>query len=318
MVNEFARRYPDAAALAATDPIQAASKIDDVVVEWLPDSPQGACEIGGLYDHRVVPPRITIGSSGNARRDGFTAMHEIGHHLLATDSTWLLEDRFSIEGVRQAEETIVDAFAAAVLIPESVAGGYLSAGIDSRALVELMRHTPASPTACCVRALKTPGDRLVLLMDPSGKVWYSGSTGEPRNPGKAVPQPALVRAVEQATLSGGHAVAVGGEGIHYASGWVDTDVKVDVSLLQELAVIVCTATAPDPRLRPDSSWEEICPRCDSEFTPERGTRPCAECGEYRCPECGRCGCVSTKCASCFLELTAVDVSNGETLCENCR
>lgn len=316
MIETFDRSHPDSAHIASSDPGRAISAIRGLNVVWTERRPRSACELGGVYDNSISPPQITIMRSGNDRRDWFTALHELGHHILAWDEIWQYQDRFAFRV--GTEEEIANAFAAQVLIPEDVAARHLEPKVDSRALVSLMASTVASPTACCVRALQRPGDRLIILAGQDGQIFFSSSNGEPWNPGKKVRQPALERAFKLANEAGGSASFTGGHGLLYASGRVNTDVKFDASIIDDLLVAVCTSIPPDERLVADHDWHAECAQCSSTFS-AASTRRCSKCESFVCPDCGACDCtISERCANCGMLLSCVDVAEEQTSCEDCR
>lgn len=202
--TSFAVRYPDAAEIASLDPRGAVLLMPDVeLIEDVSLRP-AKCPIDRTYDPQ--PPRIRY-RPHESRRDNFTLLHELAHHLLAQDTEWCFTvapqlDRQRVGAARSHEEGIANTFAADVLISPELAAEAFVHGVTSSACAELFKRGVASATACLVRGLKEPGDRLVMLSDHDGQVWFSSSNGEPFSPGRGVQQPAIADGVTRALNDG--------------------------------------------------------------------------------------------------------------------
>lgn len=319
--EEFARLYPDAAEIARADAIQALALIPDVVVEWASTPPRGSCELGGVYDGDVEPARITIRESHNHKRNLFTALHEVGHHILWNDEAWQFQILPELrDKARLIEEKIVNDFAASILVPEEAVALHLGDGVSPEGIQALIQGTQASATTCCIRALNEPGQRLVILASEDGHIWYADSNGTPYNPGKRVAQPALIAAIERARESGKYRL-MGGDGIRYSKGWADTDVCLDVLLHDGLVIAVVTSTRPSLRGSVSTVWHEVCEACGAEFAVSASSGQCTTCGDWKCPDCRGCQCTASKavyCRRCFLALPTAEASKGMTVHEECE
>ena len=317
--REFSRRYPAAALVAASDPKAVCEHMEDLDLVMRPAPPPGACAVGGLYQPDRRPARITVGVHGN-RRDGFTVLHEVAHHLMYTDDAWSLRVRPNVpEGKeRVAGEKVANAFAASVLLPPQVVAGRFSGGVTAAGIRDLYTSTEASATACCVRGLEEPGERLVMLSSFEGRPWFADSYGTPFNPGRSLAQPLVAKAVERAGLSGSGQLT-GGEGIVYSTGRVDTDVVVEVAVEGGLVFAVATATPHDSRLSSESGGELLCGHCDEVYSTADSTRPCNTCDAWPCPACGRCECErpAAFCERCCLQLPELLARAGQKRCEDC-
>lgn len=319
--EELDLRYPGISALAAQDPLLAVDSVPDVEVRWTAQPPKGACELGGVYDGDREPALITIRRYANDSRNYFTCLHELGHHLFALDETW----QYGVlpllgEHARRTEDKIVNDFAASLLIPEDRVVQHLGSGVTARGIVALVQQTQASATSCCVRALHRPGERLIMLADHGGHIWWADANGSPFNPGKRVHQPSLVRAIERAADDGGEHTVVGGDGIRYSSGKAITDVRVEVALHEGLAVAVVTSTHPQTRHWVDSQWEETCGACGTEFQISKSPGHCAKCDTWKCPDCRACECAAHKpvyCMKCFMQMSLVESAGGRTEHDEC-
>jgi hypothetical protein len=317
--REFSLRYPAAALVAASDPTTVCEDMDDLELVMRPAPPPGACAVGGLYQPDRRPARITVGARGN-RRDGFTVLHEVAHHLMYTDDEWSLRVRpnLPVGKERIAGEKVANAFAASILLPPEVVAGRFSDGVTATAIRDLFTSTEPSATACCVRGLDEPGERLVMLTRFEGRPWFADSHGTPFNPGRSLAQPLVAKAVERVGLSGS-AKLTGGEGITYRTGRVDTDVVVEVAVEGGLVFTVATSTPHDTRLSSESGGELICGDCDEVYTTADSTRPCNTCNAWPCPACGRCDCErpAVFCEGCFIQLPELLARAGRTRCDDC-
>lgn len=312
--------YPEVAAIASTNPQGALELVSDVTVRWTSEPPKGACALGGVYDGDCQPPTITLRRFSNEKRNNFTALHELGHHLLYGDEDWAYRVLPTLEDkARLVEEKVVNDFAATLLVPDAVVQQHLGSGVAADGIRQMVAQTEASATTCCIRALNVPGERLVMLADVEGRIWYSDSNGMPYNPGKRVTQPSLATAAERA-LADGEYTLVGGEGIRYSKGWADTDVKIDVALHEGLVIAVVTSTRPDSRTRLSADWREECGACGEQFTSDISPGQCRTCGDWKCPGCRGCECTNAKavvCTRCWVALSVAEVGKGLTVHEHC-
>ena len=319
--DELDLRYPGVRALAAHDPLAALDMVPDVEVRWTTQPPKGECQLGGVYDGDRDPALITVRESPNEKRNYFTCLHELGHHLFAQDEVWQYEVLPGLgRHARRTEEKIVNDFAASLLIPDDEVERHLGAGVSARGIVSLIRQTQASATSCCVRALHLPGERLIILADHAGGIWWVDSSGSPFTPGRKVHQPALVRAIERAIEGGAEYTLVGGDGIRYSTGNANTDVSINVVLHEGLAIAVATSTHPQSRQRVDAQWEETCESCGAEFQIDNSPGHCANCDTWKCPECRRCECNAPKpvyCLRCFMQMSVAESAGGRTEHEEC-
>lgn len=319
--DELDDRYPGVRQVAAQDPLAALDMVPDVEVRWTTQPPKGACELGGVYDGDREPALITARRYDNEKRNYFTCLHELGHHLFAQDETWQY-DVLPVLGTqaRRTEDKIVNDFAASLLIPDDEVEQQLGPGVSARGVISLVQQTQASATSCCVRALHRPGERLIILADQAGGIWWADSNGSPFNPGKKVHQPALLRAIERAAVDGGEHTLVGGDGIRYSTGNANTDVSINVVFHDGLAIAVVTSTRPQSRGWVDAQWEETCEACGAEFQINNSLGHCAKCDTWRCPDCRGCECAARKpiyCRRCFMQMSVAEAAGGRTQHEEC-
>lgn len=309
----FEETFPEAAALAADDPIGAIGLIPQLELRIVDAPPKGACSLGALYEDRLDPPRITIRASGSPRRDNFTLLHEVGHHLLAADEIWQYDVRPTLDAVarRQIEEDIVNSFAAEILIPQEAVDNAFQGTVSASSIWILADHCQASLAACCVRAANYPGDRLVLVAYADGRVQFAVHGGGPYPPKPGVTQPSLAIAADRAAEDEAYSL-LGSHGIVYANGSVYTDVRLDVHRRGEMIVCVAASTRPDLRIRGAQETLGDCGRCGSTFPASESTGICARCDCWKCPDCHTCECSKRLpiCDFCCLELSAIEAQSG--------
>ncbi|MFV8316262.1 ImmA/IrrE family metallo-endopeptidase [Mycobacterium sp. 23] len=309
----FQNRYPEAAEVAHLDARAAVARMEDVVFIEDPRPRVRLCQIDATYDPE--PPTIRWRPLGS-RRDNFTLLHEVAHHLLAFDEEWCFDVAPALgeQTSKYAEESIADAFAADVLIDEETASSAFASGVTSQACVDLYLNTAASATACLARALSQSGDRLVLLTDLEGRVWFGATTGEPYNPGRGTIQPAIASAAEHALRTDGSYRFSGGDGIRYRSGSAFTAVRIDVTVEGGLVFAIVEQAQ---RTRYDyDTYELNCPECDEDLT---SADLCQKCREPKCVRCRACSCPRQRalCDICFLELPIAISAKGIRVCDNC-
>jgi hypothetical protein len=164
----------------AADPAAIIETVDEIVLTWVdPATLTGNCSVAALYIGQEHPPRILVARDTSPGRRAFSTLHEFGHHLrdrvdAVTDVFWELPD-----GGASIEEDLVDAFAAAVLLPANTIANTFANGVDAAAVVELWRATSASREASCVAAARVlPAPGYVMLLDPGGRCQFAARNGD--------------------------------------------------------------------------------------------------------------------------------------------
>lgn len=141
------------------------------------------CGGGGYY--RPKPPTIHL-HPATYRRDNFTVLHELGHHLQQTHDQWgfTLIDMAERER-RDIEEKVCDQFAAQVLMPVSDTDRHATSLHPADVMAGLFARWEASRSAVLqrVREMMPQGARwLLAVSDLDGVVITSATTYEGRNP----------------------------------------------------------------------------------------------------------------------------------------
>ncbi len=322
LLRTVTERWPTAAQNLATAPIDAARHIDNLTIVTDGTVRHPACPIDGTYDPQTHT--ITYRETQSQGRNNFTILHELAHHLLALNEEWCYDIAPALarhNKERTVEELIASTFAAQTLIPDDLADEAFANGITSHAVVKLAQQTAASPTACLVRALAEPSERLVMLTNLEGVPWFVQTSGTPYAPGKHVRQPAIEAAAQRAQTGTGSYRLVGGEGLRFGTGKVNPHVAFDVTVEQGLVYAIIETTPLDSRITATSEgWTLDClAGCGHTFTANESPGNCGRCSEARCSRCRGCDCrVSTLCQSCTITLPVARAQQGHKQCENCE
>lgn len=328
MLGELEAVWPGAATILAAGALRAVRGWDQVAVQLVPESAaDSGCSVAGAYLGTMIPPVIAVASAASARRQDFTALHELGHHLQRTRDALTDELLAQPDDGFGLEDAACDAFAAAILLPETVVQRHIGVrGPSADDVVGLWRDAGASRAAVCVRAserLPAPGH--VVLLDTDGLVVFCASHG----------LPPLTRGSDQSSctlirdaLHRGSGRATGRARLAYRNGVRGDELYGQIAPLDGFLVAVFVLDsapwklfAPPPAQQgPRAAWR-ICesPGCNYEFWSFQ--KPCEECGQPECPECGRCACapkVSERlCPRCFLVQPASMFADTEGPCRDC-
>ena len=164
----------------ADDPFGTLQRRSDIAVETT-DSMKFACHVSAHYDDRTSPPTIHVRRGRTEGRNNFSILHELAHHAQACSDAWF-EIYYSIDDrTRRAQlkEAVANSVASMLLISDELVeeciGG--SSGVTARGVRDMYDQSTASMTACLVRALDVPGERIVLLGTPEGGLHFSADNG---------------------------------------------------------------------------------------------------------------------------------------------
>lgn len=146
------------------------------VPEFIPPDAQLDCSVSGGY--REQPPTLVVTRSMSKRRQQFTLLHELGHHIQRTDLA-LGEAVLAHREPEQFEEAACDALAARILLPDDMVASVVnSEGPTARTAVELFDLSNASRAAICVRlAGLLRSAAVVAVLDESGTVTFAAARG---------------------------------------------------------------------------------------------------------------------------------------------
>lgn len=278
------------------------------------------CGGGGYY--RPKPPTIHL-HPATYRRDNFTVLHELGHHLQQTHDQWgfTLIDMADRER-RDIEEKVCDQFAAQVLMPVSDTDRHATSLHPADVMAGLFARWEASRSAVLqrVREMMPQGARWILAVsDLNGVVITSATTYDDPQPPKGLPQEGFrrvaVEAVDASVRREFH------EGIEYKTGSVLDGMRVEAALDHEeryvfLALRPTTANGAGTWTFPSQECSN--PSCEKTFQAKSSSGRCDTCKDFKCPHCSRCGCTApappTKCDTCFLPYTPAEMASGKHEC----
>ena len=268
-----------------------------------------------------------VAESISVRRQHFTLLHELGHHLQQTDPG-LGEGVFEAEDTEAFEDAACDAFAARVLIPDAmVAESVSSEGLTIGSALALHSGTNASRAAICVRLaaeLSTPGVFMVVAAD--GGVNFAASRGGIFPPARGSDQ------------SGNRLIAAALEGrgservftrddatIWYSTGHSSNRLYGQATWCEGLLLVVMVEHGAawknfsPPQANTGHSTTADWDRCEECNIGFRATAVCPKCGEARCPN-GHCHCRYAKdrlCHKCFLLKVRSQFAGENTVCKDC-
>jgi hypothetical protein len=307
----------------AADPASVVVTVDDIVLTWIDSTPAGSdCSVAALYSGTQVPPRISVTWDASPGRRAFSTLHEFGHHLCTQvdavqEAYWDLPD-----GGSAIEEDLVDAFAAAVLLPADMVAAIFVNGVDAGAVVRLRHATSASREACCVVAaqqLSAPG--YVMLLKPDGRCQFAARNGDVFPIARESAQHAVKL---RPALRGGTARGIDRPTL--ASGVSTAEMHFDAVAVDGYTFAVWVTDSPDWDALPvplDSTPvgnTGYCGACDREFTTWKPA--CQRCGEPQCTACGSCDCEpgtarqvrTRRCDRCFQHLPLPAFDSDSTTC----
>ncbi|MEU9048631.1 ImmA/IrrE family metallo-endopeptidase [Kitasatospora sp. NPDC048343] len=327
MIAAVERIHPGSLAALRGDPLAELSSWSDLQIVMAPEDGEGRCSVAGSYMDQTDPPTLVVGASRSYRRRGFTALHELGHHLQQTDPG-LGQALFAWQDSEVFEDAACDAFAARVLIPDSeIPANVRLRGPSATDVVEMFHHSQASREACCVRAAEYLAGGAVVLLDGDGTTIFSVSRSliPPARGTDQSGNPLIERALRTGTTAQHDKTYVEyrsgkqSELLYGQAAWCDEDYLVAVFVPDNAPWHRYSA----PRPGTGASWygtSWVCETCGEAF--EVSTAPCEHCGVATCPD-WHCGCVSARmgrdraCGRCFLVLAPSRFDGTSATCRDC-
>ncbi|WP_183408185.1 ImmA/IrrE family metallo-endopeptidase [Nocardioides pocheonensis] len=301
-----------------TDPLTELGNWDDVIVRRLqpainvqPSATLGKeCSVAGTYydPTNTVRAIIAVAESGNPRRDAFTALHELGHHIQRT--TPEIADELAdlpLDLTFAVEDRICERFSAALLIPAETATSTLGTGTPTAGdIVTLAQRTSASRQAICVRAsenLTVPG--MVVLLDDEDVVQIAPAHGVPP-PRRGSNQSAceIVKKARRRLSEGSHNFRITDDDttFEYRDGIRSSSMYAQAADIGNGYLVIVavtekppwadTFTLPKYDTGPRASGRE-CPNAEC-GEPIQPWTPIHElCGKPQCQVCNTCGCTAS-------------------------
>ncbi|WP_374070169.1 ImmA/IrrE family metallo-endopeptidase [Rathayibacter sp. SD072] len=295
-----------------------------MVPEFVPREYAQGCSVAGGY--RWDPPTLLVTESMSTRRQQFTALHELGHHLQKTDlslgTTVVAHPR-----PEEFEDACCDAFAARILLPDDLVALHAPSGPTAVGAAGLFDSSNASRAAICVRlagALQSPG--VVAVLDSTGTVSFAAAQGgifppargsdQRENPlvrsALAANDPARALMLNDAQIwyqSGHSSIRLYGQAAWSGDRLFLVQVEYGASWLQY-------SPPRDGTAERARNWREQCEHCGVRFTT---SFRCPRCRQPRCPA-GHCSCTTRAlrtCRECFLEKTSALFPAGSATCSDC-
>jgi len=310
MLEVLERDWPGSRVALQDDALAELGRWREIQVRTVPDSQADRrCSVAGGYVHTTTPPTLTVTTSLSLRRQGFTALHELGHHLQKNDIDLAVAVRAQRADITDFEDAACDAFAARVLLPDSLLPDSVSRRSPTAAdVVALFDRSRASRAACCVRiAERLAGHGVISLLDPAGEVLFAVGRGDIFPPARGGDQSRtpLVSQALKAFADTRH------DSTHvlYRNGSTSAALYGDAAWCDGYLVMVAVTDRPGWRAfappRPDTGkviprYQEWCELCEEEFP---AADRCGRCRRPRCPV-GHCGCTVTSertCVKCFMK-----------------
>jgi hypothetical protein len=314
------------------DPIAAINRhFDTVRIKALPNGSWAneLCLTDGWYDAftDTSGPWILFSAATSPRRARFTIVHELGHHLLQTSASSLLDDIDLLGdengGAENAEERVCNYFAGLVLLSDEQLHEVIGDGLVlPEHVIELYRHGAASLEATAMRVanyMKNAG--AVVIMRSETKIsfcasssfldvpwWKRDSDVDPNGPlAASMRRPA--HAAEE-TFRWGRA---------YARHMYCDVLPVKSDLAVAILCDSSSAGSPRPLTQDEPRWKEEISYCMHCTTGERTVGWCVICNGPFCRECERCGCMpivdNPRCPRCRLRSP---MRPGSSICRDCE
>lgn len=276
------------------DPFGTLVRSAEISVEIEDGLANTGCGGGGYYRSR--PPTIHL-HPATSRRDNFTLVHELGHHLQQSHDKWgfALIDMAERER-RKIEEQVADQFAAQILMPMRDADLRDASFHPADVMAGLFARWEASRSAVLQRVREMlPSDSrwLLAVADLDGVVITSATTYDDPQPPKGFAQEGFSRvaaeAMESAVRREFH------EGIEYRNGAVLDGMRVEAAIDHEERYVFI-ALRPTT-VNESGTWTfplQECSNslCEATFQAKRSSGRCETCQEFKCPDCHQCGCAA--------------------------
>jgi hypothetical protein len=328
MLEVVERLHPGALVALGQDPLTELESWPEIQIELVSERQDGSrCSVAGSYRDGTQPPVLVVGASRSRRRRGFTALHELGHHLQQTDPV-LGQQLFSRQDSERLEDEACDAFAARVLLPDELMTIHTDGhGPTASDVVELFDRSQASREACCVRAAEMlAGAGVVVLLDAKGTVLFAAPRGfiPPARGSDQSATPLISAALRTGGVVQRDRTFVAyrtgtSEELYGQAAWCDDEYLIAVLGLDNVGWRRFAAPRPGTGTFRSGSWW-TCETCGEVFGVAEA--PCGVCGEPRCGD-GHCGCTAARtqrervCTRCFLSLAPSRFDGASTTCRDC-
>jgi len=296
------------------------------VPELVPSDAQSGCSVAGGY--RAKPPTLIVAESMSKRRQQFTLLHELGHHLQRTELE-LGRNVMSKPDRAGFEDASCDAFAASVLLPDDMVehASIDYGGPTAQTAVDLFETSNASRAAIAVRlmgALKAAG--AVVVLNEVGVVTFAAARGSVYPPARGsnqIKNPLIGAALDDIDVT--KVWTRDDAQIWYQSGHSSIQLYGQAAWVGDrLVVVMVEEAAPwrtfsPPRdftaMRAPSKWDD-CDTCGKNFEVKI---TCFVCNQAKCPM-AHCGCskaMEKTCDACFMVKHVSQFEPGLKTCKEC-
>lgn len=300
-----------------------------VIIKPRDNFDESSCSIEGLYLEDTQ--RIEISDSASQRRTKFTALHELGHHLVRSnlESAKVLASAHKIKPSysQRIEERIVDAFAAEILVPradaESVLGGRTPTAPDVVALYEM---THGSREACCVRIAQYMRKDGYVILAQGRTVLFCVATGDAYAVRRGTTQDVghLLDRAFQNGLARDDQVRM-----RHSTDLQSPEYGGEALVANGFTFAILTSATELPwgghRAKGDAKprgFKMDCMRCGFD---EETWKRCPKCYGPSCPKCHWCHCdevrqarmIEKRCIDCRLRWPASHYGPGSDRCRDC-
>ena len=307
MLGVLTRDQPGKVDRLRADALNELAASDEVQIELVPDTQtEDGCSVAGGYTYATTPPTLTVAQSASRRRQQFTVLHELGHHLQKNDPDLAAGVRAQPADIADFEDAACDAFAGRILIPDTVLAA-LPAGRSPTAadVVRIFDMTQASRPHARPRRRAVGSTASSRPRQHRHLIWYRQRRLYP-------PLAAAARRphyCSHRTRPSCRAMKVDDTHFVYRNGSRSEQLYGDAAWSGDCLIVVAVRDLAgwkrfalprnEPRrFVPQQAW---CDVCMDEFTPNRDDT-CTRCQQPRCPT-GHCACTSAKerpCDRCFL------------------
>ncbi|OBA44001.1 ImmA/IrrE family metallo-endopeptidase [Gordonia sp. 852002-51296_SCH5728562-b] len=304
-----------------TDPLGTLAESDQLDLVFEDELPADQC--GGGY-YRPQPPTIHL-HVAMGRRNNFTVLHELGHHLQQQHLDWacVLMDLPSQQR-RAVEEAVSNQVAVQVLMPLTDDDHHEVALHPADFMAGYYGRVNASRSATLQRAkdmLRSRSSRwLLAVADIDGVVITSDTTYDDLPPPKGLRQEGFRRLASEAWERPARGAFT--EGIEYQTGSLLDCMYIEAAMdfsgqYVFIALRPTTVSGLGKIVYPDH--ECVDESCGEAFQPSRSEGRCDACASFRCPACHKCSCATTLrrttiCGDCCMEYSQAEMQSGHHEC----
>lgn len=280
----------------------------------------GWCDGVSIMESGVILYRPTA-----SRRENFTLMHELGHHIIDNNVkclSWIADQ----PDPNRVLEQVCDQIAAHLLITTADLDTALAGGPpDASAVLGLFAGTEASRSACAIAvARKLPCDGFVVLVEEGTAEVFFASRARDTRPyawrGDKIPagHPLCQELPPARTLAWWQNPTGVERRPYYMS--TATDSGWTVAVFAENDLFGVTDLHLPQQVGEDRGYDGQV-TCPCGFSGPSRWWPCKECGQSQCPKCGNCACARrarqrVACEGCFVSVLPHLLEDG--ICDACR